>query len=105
MGIFGKLKLKWDSMTTKQKIDMIIDVMTGAGCGFSSVIAGKKLSEGRGIVEKICIRTAVSGLGLAASKVSASELKEAYGDPLAKIIDKSKARAAEEKMKEAIAHE
>ena len=105
MGIFARMKLKWMTMTTKQKIDLVIDVITGAGAGIGGVIAGNKLSEGRNIIERVCIKTVTSGLGLAAGKVSSKELKEAYGDPIANIIDKAKARAAEERMKEAVSNE
>ena len=105
MGILKRMKLRWKALSTKEKIDLVIDVISGVGSGFGSYIVGNKLSEGRNPIEKICIKTATAGLGLAAGKVASSELKEAYGDPLAKVIDTAKARMAEEKMKEAVANE
>lgn len=112
MGIFTKLARTWKSMTTKDKIGLVIDVITGVGCGLGSMVAGAKLSEGQGRIKGACIRTAVAGLGLAACDVSSKALKENYGDIAAGLIDKAKARAAQEKakasedkMKEAVAHE
>lgn len=112
MGIFTKLARTWKSMTTKDKIGLVIDVISGVGCGLGSMVVGAKLSEGQGRIKGACIRTAVAGLGLAACDVSSKALKENYGDIAAGLIDKAKARAAqekakasEEKMKEAVVHE
>ena len=112
MGIFTKLATTWKSMTTKDKIGLVIDVISGVGCGLGSMIVGSKLSEGQGRIKGACIKTAVAGLGLAACDVSSKALKENYGDIAAGLIDKAKARAAkekaqaaEDKMKEAVAHE
>lgn len=105
MGFFGKLKLTWKTMSTKDRIDLIIDIISGAGCGIGGMIAGDKLSAGRNRVERICIKTATAGLGLAAGDVSSRALKENYGVILAGAIDRAKARMAEEKTKEETAHE
>ena len=105
MSIFTKIANTWKSMTTKDKIGLVIDVITGAGCGIGSMIVGARLSEGQGRIKGACIKTAVAGLGLAACDVSSNALKENYGSMAAALIDKAKAKAAEEKMKEAVANE
>lgn len=105
MGILKKLKLTWKSLPLEQKINLIIDIVSGAGCGFGSFIVGQKLSEGKSLPERICINTAAAGLGLAAADVSSKALRENYGAPLASAINRAKEKAAEEKAKEATKHE
>lgn len=105
MGLINKLTTKWKSMTTKQKVYLVIDILSGAGSGMIGGIIGNNLSAGKTRLERVCIKTATAGLGLAAGRISSQELREAIGDPLAKGIDRAKARAAEEKMKEAVSHE
>ena len=105
MGLFHKMKLGWQSMTLEEKFSLIIDVISGAGCGIASVAIGNKLSEGRNILERICINTATAGIGLAAADVSSKALKENYGKPMAEMIGMAKAKMAEEKAKEGAKHE
>ena len=102
-GIFGKMWQNWKMMSTTDKVNLIIDAISGVGCGLGSMIAGAKLSEGRNRFEKICIKTATAGLGLAASDISAKALKESYGAPVASLIDKAKGKVNE--AKEETAHE
>lgn len=112
MGILNKIYTNWKSKTLAQKIDTILDIVAGAGCGFGSIIIGDRLSEGQGRLQKVCIKTAAAGLGLAAADISSKALKQHYGEPIATGIERAKtlaarekAKAAEEKMKEAVAHE
>ena len=105
MGILGKLKLAWKTMTTKDKIDLFIDIISGAGCAIGGMVVGDKLSEGRNRLERVCIKTATAGLGLAAGDVSSKALKDNYGVILAGAIDRAKAKMAEEKEKEEPVHE
>lgn len=105
MGILNKMRMAWKSKTTVEKINLILDVISGVGCGIGGAIVGDKICEGRNRLEKVCIKTAVAGLGLAAYDISSKALKENYGEPVGKIIDRAKARAAEEKMKEAVTNE
>lgn len=56
MGIFTKLATTWKSMTTKDKIGLVIDVISGVGCGLGSMIVGSKLSEGQGRIKGACIK-------------------------------------------------
>lgn len=105
MGILKKMATSWKAMTTVQKIDFVLDLITGVGCTAGGLVAGAKLSEGRGRLERACIKTATLGVGLAAQKVSRGALMEEYGTPLANAIDRAKARAAAEKEKEAVVNE
>ena len=105
MGILKKLRLTWKSMSTKDKIGLVIDLISGAGCGIGGMIVGSRLSEGRNPLERICIKTATAGLGLVAGEVSSKALKENYGEPVAVLIERVKAKSAEEKEKEAAANE
>lgn len=105
MGILNKMRTAWKSKTTVEKINLILDVISGLGCGMGAAIIGDKLCEGRTVVEKVCVKTAVTGLGLVAYDVSSRALKENYGEPVGNIIDRARARAAEEKMKEAVTNE
>ena len=105
MSILRDLKLKWKALPLEKKINLVLDVVSGAGCGFGSFIIGQKLSEGRSLPERICIKTATAGLGLAASDISSKALRENYGTPFANAITKAKEKAAEEKAKEAAKHE
>ena len=105
MGILGKIRLGWKALPLKEKIGLVLDVISGAGCGILSFTAGKKLSEGCGPIETICIKTATIGLGLAASEVSSKALRENYGDTAAEMIERAKAKAAEQKAKEAVVNE
>lgn len=99
MGFLKKLADTWKAMTPKQKIDIILEVVASAGCGIIGIAAGNKLSEGRNIVEKICIKTATTGLGLAAADISHKALMEGYGTPVADLVEDIKAK------KEAVANE
>ena len=105
MGMLKKMAENWKAMTLAQKIDLVIDVVSGAGCALCGIVAGNKLSKGHNIVEKICIKTATTGLGLAAADVSAKALKENYGHPLAEAVEGAKARIEANKAKEAVANE
>ena len=105
MGILNKIRTAWKSKTTVEKINLILDVISGVGCGIGSAIVGDKICEGRNRLEKVCVKTAVAGLGLAAYDISSKALQENYGEPIGKLVEHAKARAAEEKMKEAVTNE
>ena len=95
MGILKKISLTWKTMTTAEKIGMVIDIVCGAGAGVGSMIAGAKLGAGRSKIEKVCISTCTAGLGLAAADVSSQALKENYGNLAAALIDRAKEKTKE----------
>ena len=105
MGILKKLHVTWKSLPLVEKINLAIDIVTGVGCGIGSISIGKRLSEGRNPLERICIKTATAGLSLAAADISAKALKDNYGKPIAAGIERAKNRIAEEKLKEAVSNE
>ena len=105
MGILKKLTTTWKAMTLSQKISLVLDIVSGAGCAMTGITVGNKLSEGKNIVEKICIRTATTGLGLAAAEVSHKALMQNYGLPIAGALGDETAKAALNMEKEAVAPE
>ena len=108
MGIIKKMIRNWKDMPTVDKVNMIIDAICGLGSSLASVKVGKELTKDSGIVEKICVRTAITGAGMAIGKMGANELKNEYGKSVATLIDKSKSRireAGEKAEKEEATHE
>lgn len=114
MGLFRKLKLTWKTMTTKDKLEMFIDILSGLGSGMCGAAIGSRLSEGRNRFETICIKTATAGLGMAAADVSSKALKENVVPFAVPLINKAreetakareKAKVKVEQAKEAAAHE
>lgn len=106
MGIFKKMALTWKSMTTLEKINIVIDAVTGLGCGMGSAALGKQMTKGSNIIEKVCVNTAMAGLGLAAADVSSKALKDNYAPLAAGLIDRAKGITAQAKEnKEEAAHE
>ena len=103
MAILKKMWLNWKSMPTVEKIGTIIDVICGVGGSAGALVAGAKLSEGKGKIESACIRITTAGLGIAAAEVASKELRDTYGECAAKIIDKI--RETPKESKEAAAHE
>ena len=69
------------------------------GSGLASIKIGNKLSEGSNIVEKICIKTATAGAGLAVGTMSAKALEESYGEIAANLIDRARAKTKEAREK------
>ena len=102
-GIFHKLCSTWKSTPTIKKLSLILDIICGVGGTAGALVAGAKLSEGKGKLESLCIRTTAFGLGIAASDVASKALKESYGDIAAEVIDRAKNNA--KKAKEEKAHE
>lgn len=104
--VFKKIRTTWKSMSTKQKIDVILDAVCSIGGGMAAASAATKLTEGRGPVEKVLVRTTMAGIGIAGGNVAHKALQESYGNMIGDMIDRAKAKAAEaEKEKEAAAHE
>ena len=101
MGFIDKLKIGWKSMSTEEKIGTIIDVICGVGSTSIGMTVGNKLSEGKGIIGKICIKTTCLGLGYAGGDISSKALRNQYAAPLGVIIDKMKAKNDEKKEEDA----
>lgn len=99
MGVFKKLRDNWRDMPLEKKIGTVIDAVCGVGSAFAGITVSNKLTEGKSLPERICVRTVVSGLSLAASEVSSAALKREYAEPAASVINslKEKAAAAREK--------
>jgi hypothetical protein len=100
MGIFNKLYMRWQSLPLNEKIGLILDAVCGVGCSAVTTAAAKKWTEGSNLLTKVCVRTGMAGLGLAAGDISSKALKESYSEPLCEIIDGLK-----NKQKEEAAHE
>ena len=85
-------------MSTEEKIGMIFEVIGNIGCTCIGLSAGKKLSEGKTLLERICIKTATTGLSLYAGDISSKALKENYAVPIANVLDKAKSKMHEEEV-------
>ena len=102
--IFTKIRNTWKSMSTKDRIGLILDVVCSIGGGFAAATVGKALTNGSGKIEKICVRTMMAGAGIVVGDKASEALKRDYGDPIGNAIDRAKERAAQQE-KEAVAHE
>ena len=101
----GKIKGLIDAYkacSTEEKIAFWLDIVCGAGAGVLSVYAGNKATQDMNPVEKVLAKVTIFGLGVAGGSVASNALNEEYGKPVAHAIEKAKARAAEERMKEEI---
>ena len=96
MGILKQIRLAWKKMDTLEKIGLVVDAVVGVGSGAASMVATAKLTEGRNVVEKICIGTAMSGLGLAAADVASDALKKNYLPLVGVAINRLRAKPEEE---------
>ena len=105
MNILRKLRSGWKKLETVEKVGLVIDILCGVGSASMSIIAGNKMSEGRGIVERICIKTTMAGLGLAGGEIAGNALKENYAPLAAGLIDKVAGKAKPAEKKEDGAHE
>ena len=92
MGFLKKLRLGWKQASTKQKIEIVLDVICGAGSAMGAIAVGNKISEGKNFVERFCIHTVTCGLGLAAGEVASKSLMTSYGELAGDLIDKAKER-------------
>lgn len=100
MKILNRIYAGWKARTTAQKIDLVLDVLTGIGSGMISADLGRKLGEGHGRFGRACIRLTVFGASSAAGSAAKKCLQENYGDILAGTIDTVKARMKDEKKEE-----
>ena len=104
MGMIQRLYAGWKQRTTAEKINLMLDVLTGIGSGMISSDIGKKLGEGHGRFGRACIRLTVFGATEAAGMAAKNQLQKNYGDILAGAIDTVAAKVKNEK-KEGNAHE
>lgn len=95
MGFFKRIYANWKAKPTKDKIDTVIDIITMLGSGIGGASVGKKLGEGHNIASRVCISVTCSGLSMAAGDIAAKQLKSSYGEPLAEVIDRVKAKKGE----------
>ena len=98
MGFFDRLKLSWKRMSTAEKIGLVIDAICGSGSVLMGMTVSRKLCEDtKSVVSKVCIKTTVAGLSIAAGDISAKALRENYGNLIGEIVDRSAKKAEEEK--------
>ena len=95
MSIFKKIAANWKAKPTKDKIDVVIDIISMIGSSIAGASIGKKLGEGHNIAARACISVTCSGLSMAAGDIAAKQLKANYGEPLAEVIDRVKAKKGE----------
>ena len=95
-GIFNKLRMSWKAMTIEEKIGLVVDIMCGVGSTSMGIVAGNKMSEGRSVVEQICIKTTTAGLAIYGGELASKALKENYVPVAASLIEKVKSKSTEE---------
>lgn len=104
MGMIQRIHAGWKKRTTEEKIELVLDILTGIGSGMISADLGKRLGAGHGRFGRACVRLTTFGATMALGEVAKDRLMEGYGAPLATVIDKTKERMNENK-KEENAHE
>lgn len=92
-GIFKRLRMSWKAMTTEEKVGLVVDILCGVGSTSMGIVAGNKMSEGRGVLEGICIRTTTTGLALYGGEIASKALRENYVPVAAALIDKAKEKS------------
>lgn len=95
MGILTKLKLGWQRMSTAEKIGCVIDAVCGIGSASIGWTLGDKLSEGKNVLGRACVKLTTAGFSLWIGETACGELKEAYGKPIAGLIDRAKGKNTE----------
>lgn len=99
MGIFARIKDSWQTKSTVEKVNFVLDLICSIGTGAIGITAGRKLSQDCKPVTKVCVRVSCAGLAMAAGDIATKELQEHYGKPVAAIIDHVKANKKKEEDK------
>ena len=80
MGILKRLRIGWDSMTTMDKVKVVLDTVCGIGCAAVMDDVAQKHCQGKNVVEKVAIRVSTTGLAMAAGAAAGKALGEAMDD-------------------------
>lgn len=96
MGKFLKeLRTQWKAASTVEKVGIFMDLICSAGSGIIAFNAGKKLSEGCGVVPSLCIQVTTMGAGMALGDIASEKLKEEYAPTIGGVIDRIKGKKEE----------
>ena len=80
MGILKRLRIGWASMTTMDKVKLVLDTVCGIGCTVVMDDIAQKHCQGKNLVEKVAIHVGTTGLGMAAGAAAGKALGEAMDD-------------------------
>lgn len=100
VNVFNKMKKTWMSMSTKERIGLVLDAICSIGGAFAAGTVGKAITFQSNKIEKVCVRTMMAGLGIAAGDKASQMLRRDYLEPFGGMLD-----GIDEKKKEAAAHE
>lgn len=98
MGFFKKLGAEWKAMNRYEKFNFVIDLVAHMGAGFAGLKVGRKLTEGSGKLETICVRTFTTGVAIAAGDKAGKALM-LTPEQIDRAVKQDEERAKKEALK------
>lgn len=77
MKLIDNLKANWKAMPKNQKAKLIVGIVCDVGTTFiASIVGNKLLSDDDGIVKRLTVQTALTGLGIGAGQYAADQFDD-----------------------------
>ena len=86
------LKNTWKKLPPKEKVGIILDLTCSIGSGLMSTKMANMLTKDSGLIEKLCVRTTMTGLGVVAGDISSKAIRENFTQTM-DVINEAKKEA------------